>query len=294
MNNVLIDWVRFVSVFIYRFLSISSVVLICLISGCVPAESDIDSSQSKVRKHETDSSAVKYSYKIINTFTHDPGAFTQGLVWDEGVLYEGTGLYGKSSLRKTKLESGLVLKKVKLPDQFFGEGVTIFRNRIIQLSWRSNIGFVYDKNTFNVIHTFHYDNEGWGITHDGDRLIMSDGSANLFFLDPRTFKEVRKIEVRDEMGPVPKLNELEYIRGQIFANVWKTDRIAIIDPRNGQVKGWIELNGLTDLAGGDRSVKTLNGIAYDKESDRLFVTGKLWPRIYEIVPVPVSTDIRKD
>lgn len=251
----------------------------------MPAESDVDSGQSKVRN---------YSYKIINTFAHDPGAFTQGLVWDEGVLYEGTGLYGKSALRKTKLKSGEVLKKVKLPDQFFGEGVTIFRNRIIQLSWRSKIGFVYDKNTFNVIRTFRYDNEGWGITHDGNRLIMSDGSANLYFLDPDTFKEIGKIEVRDEIGPVTKLNELEYIRGQIFANVWKTDRIAMIDPLNGQVKGWIELQGLTDLADGDRSKKTLNGIAYDKKRNRLFVTGKLWPKMYEIVPVPVSPDIRKD
>lgn len=280
--------------FIYRFLSISSIVLICFISGCVSAESDIDSSQSKVRHYGTHPSAVKYSYKIINTFPHDPGAFTQGLVWDEGVLFEGTGLYGKSSLRKTKLESGEVLKRVKLPDRFFGEGVTIFRNRIIQLSWRSNIGFVYDKNTLNVVRTFRYDQEGWGITHDGDKLIMSDGSANLYFLDPGTFKEIGTIEVRDKMGPVTKLNELEYIRGQIFANVWKTDRIAIIDPLNGQVKGWIELQGLTDLAGGDRREKTLNGIAYDKERDRLFVTGKLWPKIYEIVPVPVSPDIRKD
>ncbi len=169
--------------FICRFLSISSIVLICFISGCVPAESDIDSSKSKVRKYATDSSAVKYSYKIINTFPHDPGAFTQGLVWDEGVLFEGTGLYGKSSLRKTKLESGEVLKRVKLPDRFFGEGVTIFRNRIIQLSWRSNIGFVYDKNTLNVVRTFRYDQEGWGITHDGDKLIMSDGIANLYFPD---------------------------------------------------------------------------------------------------------------
>jgi glutamine cyclotransferase len=280
--------------FIYRFLSISSIVLIYLVSGCVPAESDIDSNQTKVSKYVTDSSVVKYSYKIIKTFPHDPGAFTQGLVWDEGALYEGTGLYGKSSLRKTKLESGEVLKKVKLPAQFFGEGVTIFHDKIIQLSWRSKIGFVYDKNTLNVIRTFRYDNEGWGITHDGNKLIMSDGSANLYFLDPGTFKEIGKIEVHDEMGPVTKLNELEYIHGQIFANVWKTDRIAIIDPRNGQVKGWIDLQSLTDLAGGDRSQKTLNGIAYDKERGRLFVTGKLWPKIYEIVPVPVSPDIRKD
>jgi glutamine cyclotransferase len=280
--------------FIYRFISIGSIVLICVISGCVPVESDIDSSKSKVHKYATDSSVVKYSYKIIKIFPHDPGAFTQGLVWDEGVLYEGTGLYGKSSLRKTKLDSGEVLKKVKLSDQFFGEGVTIFNDRIIQLSWRSNIGFVYDKNTLNVIRKFRYDNEGWGITHDGDKLIMSNGSANLYFLDPGTFKEIGKIEVRDEVGPVTRLNELEYIRGQIFANVWKTDRIAIIDPRNGQVTGWIDLQSLTDLAGGDRRAKTLNGIAYDKERDRLFVTGKLWPKIYEIVPVPVSPDIRKD
>jgi len=181
-----------------------------------------------------------------------------------------------------ELETGDILQIHELPAQFFGEGITIYGNRIIQLTWQSNIGFVYDKNTFELLQEFNYSTEGWGITHDGKRLIMSDGTSTLHFLDPKTFEEIGQLEVFDNDGPVTRLNELEYVQGEIYANVWQTDRIARIASGTGQVIGWIKLGGL--LSPEDRSgpVGVLNGIAYDAENDRLFVTGKLWPRLFEI------------
>jgi len=223
-----------------------------------------------------------FTYKVVNAYPHDRNAFTQGLVFENGVLYEGTGLWGRSTLRRVELETGNVLQIRKLPDQLFGEGITIFGERIIQLTWQSCVGFVYDKNSFELLEEFHYPTEGWGITHDGKRLIMSDGTSMIRFLDPATFEEIGRIEVRDEDGPVTRLNELEYVQGEIYANVWETARIARIAPDTGDVIGWIELAGL--LSPEDRSgpVDVLNGIAYDAENDRLFVTGKLWPRLFEI------------
>lgn len=217
-----------------------------------------------------------YTYKVINAFPHDKKAFTQGLVFEDGYLYEGTGHYGASTLRKVELETGKVLHIYKLPPHFFGEGITIYRNHIIQLTWQSQIGFVYDKNNFNLIREFQYATEGWGLTHDGQRLIMSDGTATLSFLDPETFETIGTLQVRDANGPVKNLNELEYVHGEIYANVWKQKRIARIAPHSGEVIGWIDLEGLCTWSG------VLNGIAYDVEEDRLFVTGKLWPYLYEI------------
>ena len=223
-----------------------------------------------------------YHYKIVKTYPHDDQAFTQGLFYENNFFYEGTGLYGRSALRKTALESGAVLKSRKLPARFFGEGITAFRGKLIQLTWKSGTGFVYEKGGFQLLKTFYYKTEGWGLTHDDSKLIMSDGSAHLIFLDPETFAEFRRIKVFDDKGPVTGLNELEYVRGEIFANVWPTNLIAIISPVSGRVTGWIDLEGLSRLSGGDNINKTLNGIAYDKDNDRLFVTGKLWPNIYEI------------
>jgi len=223
-----------------------------------------------------------YSYKIINSYPHDSNAFTQGFVAHEGFLYEGTGIRRRSTIRRTELSTGEVLQSHTLPDSLFGEGITIFGNELIQLTWRSRTGLVYDKRSFSVLRTFHYDSEGWGITHDGKRLIMSDGTAALYFLNPETFAVTGKITVHDKKGPVTMLNELEYIRGDIYANVWRTHTIAIIDPQTGRVRGWIDLEGLTRHAGGDTTLKTLNGIAYDEKTNRMFVTGKLWPEIYEI------------
>ncbi len=228
-----------------------------------------------------------YTYQVVNTFPHDRGAFTQGLVWEDGFLYEGTGLNGNSSLRKVELETGNVLKRHVLPGQYFGEGLTIFQDRIIQLTWRSRTAFVYDKESFELLQQFIYGTEGWGLTHDGKRLIMSTGSSNLHFLDPSTFRYIGQINVHDERGPVGMLNELEYIEGEIYANIWKTEKIARINPDTGSVVGWIKLEGLLSADDYAQPVDVLNGIAYDDENDRLFVTGKLWPKLFEITLVPI-------
>ncbi len=227
------------------------------------------------------------SYRVIRAYPHDPDAFTQGLVYDNGVLYEGTGLQGRSSLRRVELETGTVLQKISLDSRYFGEGIALFGERIYQLTWKSHTCFVYDKTTFTLLSTFSYAGEGWGLTSDGQHLIMSDGTSTLAFRDPDTFAILRQIAVTDNGTPITRLNELEYIEGEIWANVWQTDRIARIDPRTGDVIGWIDLTGLlsrADQAG--RTVDVLNGIAYDATEGRIFVTGKLWPVLYQVVPVP--------
>jgi glutamine cyclotransferase len=227
-----------------------------------------------------------YTYKVVNTFPHDPEAFTQGLVFVDGWLYEGTGRRGQSTLRRVELETGQVVQRRQLPPQFFGEGVTVFGNRVFQLTWQSNVGFVYEKDSFELIGEFHYSTEGWGLTHDGERLIMSDGTATLHFLDPETLQEISQVQVFDQNGPVVRLNELEYVRGEVYANVWQTDRIAQINPLTGQVMGWLDLTGLLSAEDRQIPVDVLNGIAYDAKNDRLFVTGKLWPKLYEIQITP--------
>ncbi len=223
-----------------------------------------------------------YSYCIVNIFPHDRGAFTEGLVYEEGVLYEGTGEYGRSTLRRVELETGRVLQLYALPPQYFGEGITIWGQKIIQLTWKNREGFVYDKIGLELFDLFRYSTEGWGITHDGTRLIMSDGTSTLYFWDPETLTEIGQVQVHDDHGPVVRLNELEYVRGQVYANVWLTDRIAIIDPQTGQVTGWADLTGLLHPDDYGHQVDVLNGIAYDAEGDRLFVTGKWWSRLFEI------------
>jgi glutamine cyclotransferase len=223
-----------------------------------------------------------YGYRIVNRYPHDPNGFTQGLVFVDGFLFEGTGLRGRSSLRKVDLTTGTILQYRNLPADFFGEGVTVYHNKVIQLTWRANLGFVYDRDTFQLVETFHYPTEGWGITHDGERLIMSDGTSTLYLLHPKTYKEIGLIKVHDRKGPVSNLNELEYVQGLIFANVWQTEKIAQISPETGEVVGWIDLRGLLRPEDRVHRVDVLNGIAYDQRNARLFVTGKLWPRLFEI------------
>jgi glutamine cyclotransferase len=230
----------------------------------------------------TTSIPLYYTYKIVNTYPHDRTAFTQGLVYENGFLYEGTGISGRSTLRKVDLETGDVLQSVDLSSQYFGEGITILGDRIIQLTWLHNVGFVYDKSNFELLGEFHYPTEGWGITHNGKSLIMSDGTSTLHFLDPLTFAETSIVEVYDKYGPVSSLNELEYIQGEIYANVFKTNRIVRISPTTGKVLGWIDLKGLLNPEDIISPVDVLNGIAYDSKLDRLFVTGKLWPKLFEI------------
>jgi glutaminyl-peptide cyclotransferase len=222
-----------------------------------------------------------YTYRVVRTYTHDPAAFTQGLQYLEGVLYEGTGLNGRSSIRKVKLETGEVLQKRDIPEQYFGEGVTTWKSELIQLTWQTNIGFTYDLKTFTPKRTFKYTGEGWGLTHDAQSLIMSDGTEYLRFLDPVTLVERKRLKVTAAGAPLKNLNELEVVKGEIFANVWQTDYIARIDPATGVVKGYIDCRGLLtprELAQAD----VLNGIAYDAAGDRLFITGKLWPKLFEI------------
>jgi glutamine cyclotransferase len=220
-------------------------------------------------------------YKIVHTYPHDPGAFTQGLVYYDGYLYEGTGMHGESSVRKVELITGKVLQKIDLPRSYFGEGIVLWKDKLIELTWQTRIGFVYDRATLNQLRTFTYSREGWGITQDGKRLIMSDGSATLFFWDPETFKEIGHLDVDDKGSPVTNLNELEFIRGEIYANVWQTDRIARISPATGHVLGWVNLTGLLSPAE-KPGTDVLNGIAYDAKQSRLFLTGKRWPKLFEI------------
>jgi glutamine cyclotransferase len=222
---------------------------------------------------------ITYSYTIVNRYPHDENAFTEGLLFDNGVLYESTGLKGSSSLRRVELETGKILQSYTLPSDYFGEGITIFNDKIIQLTWQEHIGFVYDKQSFALLQNFTYPTEGWGITTDGSQLIMSDGTSTLYFLDPVTFQRTGQVEVHDN-GTVENLNELEYIHGKIYANIWLEEKIAIIDPSTGQVEGWINLNGLNPEH--QDTVNVLNGIAYDATNDRLFVTGKNWPTLFEI------------
>lgn len=223
-----------------------------------------------------------YTYEIVNSYPHDRNAFTQGLAFEDGFLYEGTGLNGQSTLRKVALETGAIVKIHELPSQFFGEGVTIYRDTLIQLTLRSHVGFVYHKDRFEVLKEFNYSTQGWGIACDGERLVMSDGTSILRFLDPRTFQQIDQIEVQDADGPLVRLNELEYVGGEIYANVWKTDRIARIAPNTGRVLGWIELENLLGPEDRNHRIGRLNGIAYDAKHNRLFVTGKLWPTVFEI------------
>jgi glutamine cyclotransferase len=222
------------------------------------------------------------TYQIVNSYPHDPQAFTEGLVYQNGFLYEGTGLNGQSTLRKVELATGKVVQTRAISETYFGEGITLVGDRIIQLTWQSQVGFIYDKASFAPLGEFHYPTEGWGLTHDDTRLIMSDGTSRLHFLDPQTFQETGSVEVYDNKGPVVRLNELEYIHGEIYANVWQTDRIARIAPQTGQVLGWIDLTGLLGPEDRQQPVDWLNGIAYDAVGERLFVTGKLWPKLFEI------------
>ena len=227
--------------------------------------------------------ATTYGYRVVNAYPHDSRAYTQGLVYRDGFLYESTGLNGRSTLRKVRLETGEIVQEHRLDAKYFGEGLTDWNSRLVQLTWQTNVGFVYDLTTFKPVRTFAYSGEGWGLTHDGKRLIMSDGesSGELRFVDPSSFKELGRLTVRDQNRPVGNLNELELVNGEIFANIYQTDRIARIDLSSGRVTGWIDLEGLLPVAD-RRGADVLNGIAYDRAGDRLFVTGKLWPRLFEI------------
>jgi glutamine cyclotransferase len=232
----------------------------------------------------------EYTFKIVRTFPHDPTAFTQGLAYRDGFLYEGTGLQGRSSLRKVRLETGEVVQQMDLPPEFFGEGIALVKNEVVELTWQSQIGFVYNLSDFHFLRRFSYSGEGWGLATNGkgkgNEIFMSDGTAEIRVLDSRTLAEKRRFTVHDGETRIDQLNELEFVEGEIFANIWQTDRIARISPQTGEVVGWIDLTGLLSPIYRLESGAVLNGIAYDSTRKRLFVTGKLWPSIFEIQLVP--------
>lgn len=228
-----------------------------------------------------------YGYAVVNTYPHDPRAFTQGLLWRDGFLYESTGLHGRSSVRKVTLETGVPEQERLIDSHYFGEGVVDWKDRLISLTWQDKVGFIFDLASFEKVGEFSYPGEGWGLTRDETRIIMSDGTSTLRFLDPETLKQTGCVQVTDNGRPVDNLNELEWVKGEVLANVWQTDRIARIDPETGHVTGWIDLSGLLSSAGqAEGRADVLNGIAYDATADRLFVTGKLWPRLFEIRLTP--------
>lgn len=223
-----------------------------------------------------------YGYEVVESYPHDTKAYTQGLAFHDGLLYESTGQYGESSLRRVELKKGKVKKKIEVPGQYFAEGMTILNGKIYQLTWQQNKGFIYDLKDFKLEGEFTYDGEGWGLTTDGQSLILSDGTSTLRFIDPASFRVTRTISVVHGQQPLMDINELEFIQGEIYANVWKTDRIARIDPGSGRLLSWIDLTGLRPEETLRNTENVLNGIAYDSSGDRLYVTGKRWPKLFEI------------
>ena len=228
----------------------------------------------------------EYGYRVVHVYPHDPSAFTQGLEYRAGFLYEGTGLEGRSKLRKVELQTGRVVQETRLEPRYFGEGITVLNGRIVQLTYTSQMGFLYDQATFRPLRSFSYTGEGWGLTNDGKQIYMSDGTAQIRCWDAQTLQEKTRLTVRDGAQPIALINELEFIRGEIYANIWQTDRIARISPQTGRVAGWIDLAGLLTSDERAQGTDVLNGIAYDPFGDRLFVTGKLWPKLFEIKLVP--------
>jgi glutaminyl-peptide cyclotransferase len=279
---LLIDHYGWLGAPIYKLSFTRVLGVILLVAGVVVMRWPVPSLlEAAVQQEASKSRTPVYSYDVITRYPHDAGAFTQGLIYRDGILFESTGLNGKSSLRKVRLETGEVLQRHDLEKRYFGEGLTEFGGELFQLTWDSGVGFIYDRDSLAFRRRFSYRGEGWGLTHDGTRLILSDGTATLRVLDPKTLQVIERIRVTDRGAPVDALNELEFVRGRIYANVWFTDRIAMIDPASGDVTGWIDLAGLGPY---DPSVSNavLNGIAYDSQADRLFVTGKLWPTLFEI------------
>ncbi len=254
-----------------KYLAAASILIIAVVLGAAGVAAWIQAQNSTI------DSPIRYTYKIVNTYPHDTNAYTEGLVFSNNSLYESTG--EQSSLRHVNLTSGEVLREFRLPSEYFGEGLTLVDGKLLQLTWQNGIGFIYDVETFDLLGNFSITTQGWGLTYDGSNLIMSDGTSKLYFLNPATYEVVGQVSVKDGNNSVTNINELEYINGDVYANIWMTQKIAIINPQTGQVKGWIDLTGIYQAPGYD---EVLNGIAYDKQTDRLFVTGKYWPNLYEI------------
>lgn len=257
---------------------IATILIFAKIRSYSPAQPGIETDNRAVRTAQ----ARRVSYEVLNSYPHDPTSFTQGLLWRDGKFYESSGQYGQSKLRCLDFPSGKVVRETRLSPELFGEGLALVEDRLIQLTWTTHRGFVYDLANFRLLQEFSYNTEGWGLAYDGKNLILSDGSSDLLYLDPQTFKPVKKVAVRMNGQPIRGLNELEFIDGEIWANVWQTDLIVCIDPATGLVTSFLDLAGI--LAPSDKTGRedVLNGIAYDPEQKRIFITGKLWPRIFEI------------
>jgi glutamine cyclotransferase len=267
----------------YALSKFGLMVMVCIAGSCA---GDTPRGESQQTSTPAEQLPVA-SYEVVQSWPHDARAFTQGIVFYDGGFLESTGQYGESTLRRVELSTGKVKKKIELDDTVFGEGLTVLGDRIYQLTWTNQNGFIYAAKDLSKVGQFAYDGEGWGLTNDGTHLIMSDGSNSLRFMDPSTGKLVRMISVLDGHRPVAELNELEYVKGEIWANVWHTDRIARIDPVHGKLLGWIDLTGLLPAARQQNTENVLNGIAYDPATNRIFVTGKRWWRVFEIRLKPV-------
>lgn len=259
----------------------SNRILLIVAASATMLVSGVGGMEAQMKPKPAAGGPAEYGYKVVNRYPHDRTAFTEGLEYHDGFLYESTGLNGRSTLRKVKLETGEVLQQVRLGNAFFGEGITVLPHEIVQLTWQSGMGFVYDRDTFKMSRSFTYPGEGWALTNNGKSIYMSDGTAQIRRWDPATLQEQTRITVHDGAKEITNVNELEWVKGEIYANVWTTDRLARISPDDGRVLAWINLDGLLEDA--ERAnVDVLNGIAYDAAKDRLFVTGKLWPTVFEI------------
>ena len=267
----------------------SCLLAVAVVVGCAatpaPAERSVPAPAAQAAEAPRPAVPV-HSFEVVHAYPHDAEAFTQGLVYRDGFLYESTGLQGQSTLRKLEIETGRVVQRRAMPPDIFAEGLTIWNNTLVQLTWQHQMAFVYALATFAPQSTLTYEGEGWGLTHDGTRLILSDGNAVLRFLDPASGRETGRVPVNDRGRPVVDLNELEFVRGSVLANVWHTDRIAVIDPATGNVTAWLDLTGLRPASSRQDAEAVLNGIAYDEARDRLFVTGKRWPALFEIALRP--------
>ncbi len=261
-----------------RISLVAAIFLFLLCSGCQTGAVANHSAANNANK----GSVPKYGYEIVNTWPHDNEAYTQGLAFIDGKLLESTGQEGRSSLRRVEPETGKVLKKVDVPRPYFAEGISLFKGKIYQLTWQHQLGFIYDADSLEKLGEFSYRGEGWGLTNDGSSLILSDGTNRIRFLDPTNFQVSRTISVLDGPTPIASINELEYVHGEIYANIWHKEMVARIDPQTGRVVGWIDLTGLRKQSEAHDNEAVLNGIAYDDHNDRLFVTGKLWPKLFEI------------
>ena len=257
----------------------AALVLALLNIGC---QSGVNVNYAAGQPPVTASTAARPGYEVVNVFPHDPSAYTQGLIFSNGALLESTGREGSSTLRRVELQTGKVLEQVSIPRPYFAEGLALLNGKLYQLTWQHGVGFIYNAATLDKVGEFKYSGEGWGLTTDGSSLILSDGSSSIRFLDPETFKLRKSIAVLDRGKPVNNINELEFVHGEIYANIWYDERVARIDPQTGRVNSWIDLTGLKELSGASDEEGVLNGIAFDETTGRLFVTGKLWPKLFEI------------